>query len=85
MNQSSKLDLLRILEQDPRYTPEQIATMVGESVEDVRAAIAELEQDRTIRRYKTIVDWSRAGEEQVWALIEVRVTPQRDTGFDAIA
>ncbi len=78
-------DVLQILEQDARTTPEQIAAMTGHSVDEVRRIIGEAEANRTIVRYRTVVNWEKAGEEQVWALIEVKVTPQRDVGFDSIA
>ena len=78
-------EILRILESDARATPDKIATMTGLPVEEVRAAIAEAEQNRIIVKYKAAVNWQKAGEEKVWALIEVRVQPQRDVGFDAIA
>ncbi|MBI2906537.1 MAG: Lrp/AsnC family transcriptional regulator [Chloroflexi bacterium] len=78
-------EVLKILEKDARTTPEQIATMTGMSVEEVKATIKRLERDRVIVSYKTIVNWEKLGEEMVWALIEVKVLPQRNVGFDAIA
>jgi len=78
-------EILRILEKDARKTPQHIATMLGMPVSEVEAAIKKAESDRTILKYKTMVNWDRLGEEQVWALVEVRVAPQRDVGFDAIA
>ena len=78
-------EILRILEKDARKTPQQIATMTGTPVEQVKEAIKKAENDRTILKYKTVVNWDKLGEEQVRALVEVRVTPQRDVGFDSIA
>ena len=78
-------DILRILEEDARATPERIATMTGRSVDEVRRLIKEAEEDRRILSYKTQVDWDKAGEGPVAALIEVRMTPQRDVGFNALA
>ncbi|MDY6918103.1 MAG: Lrp/AsnC family transcriptional regulator [Chloroflexota bacterium] len=78
-------DVFRILEQDARKTPEQIATMTGIPVSRVEEAIKKAERDRTILKYKTMLNWDKLGEKQVWALVEVRVVPQRDVGFDAIA
>jgi DNA-binding Lrp family transcriptional regulator len=51
----------------------------------VHKLIEQAEKDRIILKYKTVVNWDKVGEEQVWALIEVRVAPQKDVGFDAIA
>ncbi len=78
-------DILRILEGDARATAERIAGLTGRSVDEVRRLIAEAEEDRRILSYKTQVDWDKAGEGPVAALIEVRMTPQRDVGFNAMA
>jgi DNA-binding Lrp family transcriptional regulator len=78
-------EILEILEKDARTTPEQISTMTGISLAEVKKAIKEAERERTIVKYKAMINWQRLGEEQVQALIEVRVQPQRDVGFDALA
>jgi DNA-binding Lrp family transcriptional regulator len=79
-------DILKILEQDPHATEKQIATMVGVSAAEVSKIIKQAEKDRIILKYKTVINWEKVeGEEQVWAMIEVRVAPQKDVGFDAIA
>jgi len=78
-------NILKILENDSRTKPEQIANMTGLSSAEVSKAIKQAEKDRTILKYKTVVNWDKVGDEQVWALIEVKLTPQRDVGFDAIA
>jgi len=78
-------DILKILENDARTTAKKISTMTGTPSTEVAKLIKQAEKDRTILKYKTIVNWEKVGEEQVWALIEVRVTPQRDVGFDSIA
>ena len=78
-------DILKILEDDARITPKQIATMTGTPSAEVAKAIKQAEKDRTILKYKTVINWDKVGDEQVWALIEVKVTPQRDVGFDSIA
>ena len=78
-------EIFRILEEDARKTPQQIATMTGIPLSKVKAAIKQAERNRTILKYKAVVNWDKLGEGQVWALIEVRLVPQRDVGFDAIA
>jgi len=78
-------EIFEILEQNSRATPEQISTMVDKPVSEVEKIIKQAEKDGTILKYKTIVNWPKLGEEDIWALIEVRVAPQRDVGFDAIA
>ena len=78
-------EVLKILEKDARTTPEQIAIMTGKTLPEVENIIEEAEKERIILRYKTVINWERATEPQVSALIEVTISPQRDVGFDAIA
>jgi len=78
-------EIFEILEQNARATPEQISTMVDKPVSEVEKIIKQAEKDGTILKYKTIINWPKLGKEDIWALIEVRVTPQRGVGFDAIA
>ena len=78
-------EIFEILEQNGRATLEQIATMVDKPVSEVEKIIKQAEKDRSILQYKAIINWPKLGKEDIWALIEVRVTPQRDVGFDAIA
>ncbi len=77
--------ILKILENDARITTKQIATMTGTPTDEVAKLVKQAEQDRTILKYKTVINWDKVGDEQVSALIEVKITPQRDVGFDAIA
>lgn len=77
--------IFEALEKDARLTPEQISTMTGISAAEVKKAIKKAEEDRAVLKYKAVIDWAKLGEEQVWALVEVKVVPQRDVGFDAIA
>ena len=83
--QSLKSQLLEILSQDCRIPLERLAVMTGAPLADVAQAIDELEKDRVILQYSPIINWDRTDRERVEALIEVKVTPQRDMGFDAIA
>lgn len=78
-------EILRILEEDARKTPQQIATMTGIPLSEVKETIKKAERDRTIIKYKAIVNWEKLGDEQVVSLVEVKLMPQRDVGFDAIA
>ncbi len=78
-------EILKILERDARATPAQIALLTGLPEEEITAQIAAWEQSGVIRRYKTVIDWDRFGQERVFAFIDVRVTPERGVGFDAVA
>ena len=77
--------LLRLLEADCTLTQEQLASMAGMTVDEVRKEIKQYEDDKVILGYKAIVDWDRTQRESVTALIEVKVTPQRGDGFDRVA
>jgi len=79
-------DILKILENDARTTERQIATMTGLSAAEIADAIKQAEKDRVILKYKTVVNWDRVMDgEMVWALIEVKVKPEPEVGFDSIA
>lgn len=78
-------EILKILENDARTTTRQISVMTGVPAAEITKAIKQAEKDQTILKYKTIINWEKVEEEQVWALVEVKITPQKDVGFDAIA
>jgi DNA-binding Lrp family transcriptional regulator len=73
------------LETDARLSAEHVADMTGVPIGEVKKIIKTAEKDGTIVKYKTVINWAKAGEEKVWALVEVKVVPQKDTGFDVIA
>lgn len=77
--------ILKILERDARTSPSDIAVMLGKTEDEVRESIKKMEANGIIRRYKTVIDWEKAGREQVFAFIDVRVTPSRGVGFDDVA
>lgn len=85
MNRDQQKAILEILEQDARTTPEQMASMLSMDVEQVEHAVQHLEATGIIRRYKTVIDWDRFGEERVFAFIDVKVSPAREVGFDDVA
>ena len=80
-----ELSILEILFEDARTTIPQIAVMTGHSEMEVEAVIRSLEAQKIILKYPAMINWDKVENEMVEALIEVRVTPQRDKGFDAIA
>lgn len=85
MEQEKQKAILEILEQDARTTPEQIAAMLGVDADEVKQTIHQMESAGIIRRYKTVIDWDRFGEERVFAFIDVKVSPAREVGFDDVA
>ena len=78
-------EILTILENDARTTTKQISTMTGTPSAEVAKLIKQAEKDRVILKYKTVINWDKVEDEQVWALIGVKVTPQKDVGFDSMA
>ena len=77
--------LLQIIEEDATITEKEIAAMLSKEEGDVKKMIRELESDGVILGRRTIIDWDKTDREYVSALIEVKVMPQRDDGFDKIA
>lgn len=85
-NYSNSDKVLDILHNNCKLSLEKIATMIGITAGEVAAIIDELEKDGTILGYGAKVNWDKAsGPEAVTAYIELRVTPQRNQGFDRIA
>lgn len=77
--------LLKTLEENARYSDEQIAAMLGCSEQEVRDAVRQYEKQGIIRGYTAIVDWEKTERGYVSARIELKVTPKRDRGFDELA
>ena len=78
-------EVLRILEENARLSDKEIATLAGLKESEVKSIISELESRGIIRKYKAIIDYEKAGIESVQALIDIKVTPERSTGYDSIA
>lgn len=77
--------ILKLLEENARYTNEEMGVMLGVSPAEVSEKIAQLEKGGVIKGYKVIVDRDKLSENYVSAIIELKVTPKRDLGFDEIA
>lgn len=77
--------LLKLLEKDCTLSRDQLAAATGMTRDAVDAAIDQLERDKVILGYRTLVDWERVQPEAVTALIQLNVTPQSIDGYDRIA
>ncbi|MDO4939738.1 MAG: Lrp/AsnC family transcriptional regulator [Lachnospiraceae bacterium] len=77
--------ILSVIEQNSRLRSEEIAALLGENIDEVRSEMRAMEAEKVIAGYHTIIDWDKTGKEKVYALIEVKTTPQRGLGFDRIA
>jgi DNA-binding Lrp family transcriptional regulator len=78
-------ELLTLLEQDHTMTVDQLAVMLNKPAAEIAAMIKQLEKEKIIVKYHTVINWEKAGVENVHAVIDVKITPQREVGFDAIA
>ena len=77
--------VLDLLNENCRIPLEQKAVMLGMDIQEVAGIIDTLEKDGIILSYRPIINWDKAERNMVEAMIEVKVTPQRDFGFDAVA
>lgn len=78
-------ELLELLQENDRITPEQIGVMLGMDADAVRREIEQLEAQGVIVKFHALINWDKAGDDFVTALIDVKVVPERDLGFDQIA
>lgn len=78
-------ELLEVLEKNSRTDIKDLAVMLDENEADIAAQMTQLEKDKVIFGYHTMINWDKVMVDRVTALIEVRVTPQRGDGFDNIA
>ena len=76
--------LLQLLEENCRTPASELAVLAEVSEQDAQDRINRLEEAGVIRRYSAVVDWERAGDGDVTAVIEVKVSPERDFGYDRI-
>ena len=77
--------LLELLNENPDFTVSQLAAMLGESEQAVAAEIDELKEKGIIKGKKILIDWDKLPDAGVRAIIELKVTPKPETGFDDIA
>jgi DNA-binding Lrp family transcriptional regulator len=77
--------LLSLLSENARLTTGQLAAMLNLPETEVAEKIARYEKEGIIRGYKAIVNWEKIDKNKASALIELRVSPKRDRGFDEIA
>lgn len=77
--------LLQYLENNSRLSYEQLALMLDKDEGDIKAAVEQYEKEKVIVGYKTLIDWDKTDREYVTAMIELKIIPQKDRGFDGIA
>lgn len=77
--------ILHHLEKNSRLTAADLAVALGADEKEIMAEIAAMEADHVICGYHTLINWDKIAEDHTTALIEVRVTPQKKSGFDSMA
>ena len=85
MNKALNEEIIAMLESDARLSAEDMAAMTGADAEEIAAAVAKLEADKTIVKYTAIVNSDKVSGEDAEALIEVKVVPKRGLGYDDLA
>ena len=80
-----KNEIIRILQQNARISDAALGEMLGITAEEAAAEIKKLEESGVIKGYSVIADEEKYDKSIVYATIELKVTPQRDCGFDDIA
>ncbi len=81
----TRRQILNYMERNCKVDAAELAVLLGTDEATVKSEIAAMEKEKIICGYHTMIDWDKAGVDQVNALIEVRVTPQRGRGFEKIA
>lgn len=79
------IKLLKLLCKNARYSLNELSVMTGLSEDEVKAQVSEMEKEGLIRGYKAVIDWERLDSAMVSAIIELKVEPQPDVGFEQIA
>ncbi len=80
-----KNKLLALLEENARCSVEELALMLGSDEKTVAKTMDDLHNSGIIRGYRTLINWEKVDNEHVTAIIELKVTPQPDAGFEDLA
>ncbi len=80
-----RIEILDILQDDAKISAKEIASMLGQTEELIANTIKELEEEKVILQYKTLINREKAASDYAEGLIEVKVEPQRERGYDDIA
>ena len=78
-------ELLKLLENDARLSSKALALMLDKEEGDIKKMISDYEENGVILGYHTEIDWDKTNTEYVCAMIEIKITPQRDRGYDHVA
>jgi DNA-binding Lrp family transcriptional regulator len=78
-------EILEIMEKNSKITTKDLSIMLGKAEDEIIREIVQMEDEKIICGYNTLINWDKVDADKVTALIEVKVTPQRGEGFDKIA
>ncbi|HXW99482.1 MAG TPA: Lrp/AsnC family transcriptional regulator [Methanomicrobiales archaeon] len=78
-------EILHLLEENGRLPTGELASGLGLSEDEVAERIRAMEESRVLRKFTTVIDWERAGNSRVSAIIDLKIAPERDFGYDKIA
>jgi len=79
------IEILEIIENNPKLEYKKISEMTGIPEDEIALKIKEMEKKGIIRKYKTVINWEKAGDKYVYAIIDIKVELRERTGYDAIA
>lgn len=77
-------EILQLLESNPDISLEEISKILNRDKEEIERMLKELERKGVIKK-KYIINWEKIGRDRVYALIEVKVSPERGKGYDRVA
>lgn len=80
-----KSEILKLLAKNARYSVSDLAKMTSLEQAQVEALIKELEEEGLIKGYKAVVDWDKLEDAYVSAIVELKVVPKADLGFEEVA
>ena len=80
-----KKQIFAAIQKNGRYSTEDLAAMLATDEQTIKKEIKEMEDANVICGYPTLINWDQTDCELVTALIEVKVTPQRNMGFNKVA
>lgn len=80
-----KFEVLKLLSKNAKYSAEDMATMLGLSVDEVGDYIKQLEKEGLLRGYKAVIDWEKLDGAYVSAVVELNVVPKAGLGFEEVA
>lgn len=80
-----KQDILGLIEKNSKITIPEISVMLGKDEEKIALAIKEMEEEGIICGYSTLINWDKTDRQYVSAMVEVKVTPQPEKGYNKMA